>query len=764
MRGTTKRDGQEVEYEVVAISRKARKDLRAAVAGDEDPAEWQNLRAAVLCIGIGEYEALRRLPNAVRDAQALCEKVNALPHCRAKLLADLPDRRAIQRGIRNFLRELQKAPPDTVFVHYSGHGMQRGGTVYMLPGDADLGDSACDPDADFLPIRDIFKYFREDLDMLARMLNPPRQVTFVLVVDACRVAEMDQATLSSSLEPPPGSAPISWALCFSCSRDSTASDGPQGAHSPFAQELLDEKAGIFAAGVPLKGGLEEACRRLHEQHRGQAPMPVGLHSIQEDWCFYPDPAPRVYSGNVPTAGKTCPRRDSQLDQEVVHKLQEWDLEDAADALARAGCKSLKRLRKMIDGDVVDKLGLPIATARELRDLVQSLKAEDLQLPPAAGAVGQEAAAAKKAEGQEAKKKAEVEATKKAVSTAVEEAERKEEEPTAAKKKAEEEAKEERTDTQLTKGLPRERQPLEPAQGSRRDFKLLREGIDVVYIGKGRLLGGEKRRQGTLKMAPGSLERLYLLRETFNNSSALENGVVKWTARVTEVQADKHQEAGVVLKGEDKVVVHFAGWEARDEYFDQLMLLQQAQLEEEARKKVARAAARLKLEQELVALASTARVKELHKMSQHDRNLALIKAAKDGKPDTVKELLAANADVEARDGRGRTPLNYCCQSSGHVGVATLLLDRGAAVNMRCRESGATDLHDCVYWNHLGVAELLVDRGAPVDARDDGGWTPLMQARIHKRQELAALFRARGGIAYHTTAYGSGMLVSNRILGF
>jgi len=238
---------------------------------------WQTLRAAVLCIGIGEYKVLGCLPNAVRD------------------------RRAIQRGIRNFLKELQKAPPDTVFVNYSGHGMQKGGTVYMLPGDADLGDSACDLDADFLPIRDIFKYFREDLDMLARMLNPPRQVTFVLVVDACRVAEMDQATLSSSLEPPPGSAPITWALCFSCSRDSTASDGPQGAYNPFAQELFDEKAGIFAAGVPLKGCLEEACRRMREQHQGQDPMPVGLHSIKEDWCFDPGPAERVSSGlgNVP---------------------------------------------------------------------------------------------------------------------------------------------------------------------------------------------------------------------------------------------------------------------------------------------------------------------------------------------------------------------------------------------------------------------------------------------------------------------------------
>jgi hypothetical protein len=276
IRGTAMRDGYEVEYEVVAISRKS---------GDEDPAAWQNLRAAVLCIGIGKYQVLGCLPNAVRDAQALCNKVNALPDCRAKLLKDLHDRKAIRIGIRQFLKDLQKAPPGTVLVNYSGHGMQRGGTVYLLPGDADLSETTCEPDNDFLPIQEILKWCREDLDMLARMLNPPRQVTFVLVVDACRVAEMDYATLPSSLEPPSGSAPGTWALCFSCSRDSTASDGPQGAHSPFAQELLDEKAGIFAPGVPLRGGLDQACKRMCQQHPGQHPVPL-LHSIQEGWCFY----------------------------------------------------------------------------------------------------------------------------------------------------------------------------------------------------------------------------------------------------------------------------------------------------------------------------------------------------------------------------------------------------------------------------------------------------------------------------------------------
>jgi hypothetical protein len=207
-------------------------------------------------------------------------------------------------------------PTETVYINYSGHGMQKAGTVYMLPEDADL-DPACDPDAEFLPLRDIFKYCREDLDMLARDLDPPRQVTFVLVVDACRVAEMDQAALSSSLEPPAASAPKKWALCFSCSRNATASDGPQGAHSPFAQELLDEKVGIFAAGVPLKGGLEEACRRVCEHHQAQVPIPVGLHSIQEDWCFYPNP-----DNIIPGASILTLPGHIQIDVELAASQQE----------------------------------------------------------------------------------------------------------------------------------------------------------------------------------------------------------------------------------------------------------------------------------------------------------------------------------------------------------------------------------------------------------------------------------------------------------
>ncbi len=41
-------------------------------------------------------------------------------------------------------------------------------------------------------------------------------------------------------------------------------------------------------------------------------------------------------------------------------------------------------------------------------------------------------------------------------------------------------------------------------------------------------------------------------------------------------------------------------------------------------------------------------------------------------------------------------------------------------------GATALHDAATYNELGVARLLLTRGARIDARDDEGGTPLHNA--------------------------------------
>lgn len=56
-------------------------------------------------------------------------------------------------------------------------------------------------------------------------------------------------------------------------------------------------------------------------------------------------------------------------------------------------------------------------------------------------------------------------------------------------------------------------------------------------------------------------------------------------------------------------------------------------------------------------------------------------------------------------------------------------------------GETPLHQAVIHDHLGMARLLLDRGAPVDAKDSAGLTPLLQAIEWDRLSLVRLLLAR-----------------------
>ena len=66
------------------------------------------------------------------------------------------------------------------------------------------------------------------------------------------------------------------------------------------------------------------------------------------------------------------RGRAQLNDDLTALLRKWDLEDAAEALAEGGWKSVSRLKKMEDQDV-GELGLPRGTARELEELLRSLR-------------------------------------------------------------------------------------------------------------------------------------------------------------------------------------------------------------------------------------------------------------------------------------------------------------------------------------------------------------------------------------------------------
>ena len=124
---------------------------------------------------------------------------------------------------------------------------KKGGTVYMLPGDADLDDPTCKPDSDFLPIRDIFTWCREDLDVLAR------QVTFCprLCVLGCGNGPSDAVELAGAA----GSerAQKVGAVLLVLSR----LDGvgrPAGGTQPICTGAPRRESGHFCSGRATQGG------------------------------------------------------------------------------------------------------------------------------------------------------------------------------------------------------------------------------------------------------------------------------------------------------------------------------------------------------------------------------------------------------------------------------------------------------------------------------------------------------------------------------
>ena len=106
------------------------------------------------------------------------------------------------------------------------------------------------------------------------------------------------------------------------------------------------------------------------------------------------------------------------------------------------------------------------------------------------------------------------------------------------------------------------------------------------------------------------------------------------------------------------------------------------------------------------------------------------AARFGREDLADLLIAAGANVEARNELDERPL-HASATYGHPTVAKLLLARGADVNAR-GQGGKTPLHNAACGvgqpsdveARIEVAKLLLAAGADVNAREPGsGFMPL-----------------------------------------
>jgi len=119
---------------------------------------------------------------------------------------------------------------------------------------------------------------------------------------------------------------------------------------------------------------------------------------------------------------------------------------------------------------------------------------------------------------------------------------------------------------------------------------------------------------------------------------------------------------------------------------------------------------------------------------------LIRMARAGNVDGVKEWLRRGANVNAVTEYGWTPL-YEAAENGHKAVAELLIAKGANVNA-ARENGSTPLHAAAGEGYKDVAELLIARGANINAKDKDGRTPLLLAANAGHEDIVELLRKHG----------------------
>lgn len=111
----------------------------------------------------------------------------------------------------------------------------------------------------------------------------------------------------------------------------------------------------------------------------------------------------------------------------------------------------------------------------------------------------------------------------------------------------------------------------------------------------------------------------------------------------------------------------------------------------------------------------------------------------GNARSVSALLAAGSDIEAKLAGGNSPLNLAARDPDESGVAALLIAAGAVINSR-NADGETPLHTAVHKH--GCWALLIEAGADLDAANSEGMTPLHYAALAGNDEALVMLADRG----------------------
>jgi hypothetical protein len=197
----------------------------AGTAGADDTGGGQ--RRVALVIANAAYAHGGRLSNPPNDAAAVAASLR-----QAGFTVELHDdlgRVQLEDALKAFTRAAAGA--DVALVYYAGHGIEHGGTNYLIPVDATL---AADTDIDFEAV---------PLDLVMHSVGGATRLKIV-ILDACRDNPFRDAMRRSAgtrgigmgLAKPPDPEEGDMLVAYAAAAGSTAEDGA-GGDSPFATAL-----------------------------------------------------------------------------------------------------------------------------------------------------------------------------------------------------------------------------------------------------------------------------------------------------------------------------------------------------------------------------------------------------------------------------------------------------------------------------------------------------------------------------------------------
>ncbi len=129
------------------------------------------------------------------------------------------------------------------------------------------------------------------------------------------------------------------------------------------------------------------------------------------------------------------------------------------------------------------------------------------------------------------------------------------------------------------------------------------------------------------------------------------------------------------------------------------------------------------------------------VGDRDNSTALDVAAQCGQMDAVRLLVEAGADARHRDNNGMTALHFASYE-GHDDAALYLLEHGADP-AAATNRGSVALHGAALRGSTPTVAVLLEHGVPANARNAGGFTPLLSGTAGQADaELVRLLLEHG----------------------